>query len=90
MNPRPLGPEDWTENSMGAFRLIWCCLLQVQLLSKPLPSNASVRSRRGLGQRLGQGKTVPPHEKQVERKPRHHLLESPLSIKWWGKYEQDE
>ena len=54
LNPRPLGPEDWTKNSRDAFRRIWCCLLRARLLSGYLRSNASVRSRRGLGQRLGQ------------------------------------
>ena len=54
MNPRPLGPEDWTKNTRGAFRRIWCCLLRERMLARPLRSNASVRSRRGMGQRLGQ------------------------------------
>ena len=54
LNLRPLGPEDSSENPTGAYGPIWCRLLRKCLFSKPLRSNVSVRSRRGLGQRLGQ------------------------------------
>ena len=54
MNPRPLGPEDSAKNSKSAFVPIWCCLFRVWLLSNPLRANTSIRSRRSLGQRLGQ------------------------------------
>ena len=54
MNPRPLGPEDSAENSRGAFVPVWCCLFRECLLSGSLRSNVSIRSRRGLGRRLGQ------------------------------------
>ena len=58
MDPRPLGPEDWTENSRDAFKRIWCCLLRARLLSGYIRSNAFIRSRRGLGRRLGQSQIV--------------------------------
>lgn len=53
-NPGPLGPEDSAEKSGGAFRPVWCCLFHQKVLSKPLRSNASIRSLHNLGRRSGQ------------------------------------
>ena len=72
-NPGPLGPEDWTENSRGAFGRIWCWLLRKRLLSGPLPSPVSVRSRRGMGRRLGQVQLASAVTALVTTAPRRNL-----------------